>query len=172
VFAYASLIWNPDLPIAHTQAARVFGYHRDLCMRSVAYRGTEKTPGLVFALDRGGSCRGVVYQITKGQEQIALDALWAREMPRQAYAPSYLSVQLQGSKTGAPQKVQALCFVIDRARDSYVGRLSLATQAQWVRHACGTRGSCLDYVKNTQASLLQFGIVDHKLTRLCALLNV
>src|SRR5438067_8317569 len=61
VFAYGSLLWNPLFPFAEARRASVHGLHRRFCLWSLASRGKPDEPGLVLALDRGGSCRGVVY---------------------------------------------------------------------------------------------------------------
>ena len=47
VFAYGSLIWKPEFAFDRRVPARVFGYHRRLCLRSIKYRGTEARPGVV-----------------------------------------------------------------------------------------------------------------------------
>ena len=57
VFGYASLIWRPDFAAAERRGATVHGFHRAFRMRSRINRGTPDTPGLVFALLPGGSCR-------------------------------------------------------------------------------------------------------------------
>ena len=57
IFAYGSLIWNTDFPVAERAMARAYGYHRSFCVYSFHYRGTRERPGLVLGLDRGGSCQ-------------------------------------------------------------------------------------------------------------------
>src|SRR5205809_1997006 len=63
VFAYGSLLWNPLFPFAESRRATVHGLHRRFCLLSLASRGKPHAPGLVLGLDRGGSCRGVVYRL-------------------------------------------------------------------------------------------------------------
>lgn len=64
VFGYGSLIWNPEFPVAEARVARVKGWHRSFCMRSIHHRGSETAPGLVLALDRalGSYCDGVAFR--------------------------------------------------------------------------------------------------------------
>ena len=50
VFGYGSLIWNPGFVFAERRAARLTGFRRAFCLRSVRYRGTPAAPGLVLAL--------------------------------------------------------------------------------------------------------------------------
>src|SRR4029453_11227281 len=63
IFGYGSLLWNPIFPVAESRPARIHGLHRGLSLRSLATRGTRERPGLVLALEPGGSCRGVVYRL-------------------------------------------------------------------------------------------------------------
>ncbi len=63
LFAYGSLIWNPEVTYDRRITARVHGYHRRLCLWSRVNRGTLECPGLVAGLDRGGSCAGVAYRL-------------------------------------------------------------------------------------------------------------
>ena len=58
VFAYGSLMWEPNFPCAEVRPALLRGYHRALCILSIRNRGTEERPGLVLGLNRGGSCAG------------------------------------------------------------------------------------------------------------------
>ncbi|MDV7392073.1 gamma-glutamylcyclotransferase, partial [Arthrospira platensis SPKY1] len=49
LFAYGSLIWKTEFPVAERRPAKVHGYHRALKMWSRINRGTPERPGLVFA---------------------------------------------------------------------------------------------------------------------------
>jgi cation transport protein ChaC len=59
VFGYGSLMWNPDFKVAEKISGKISGYHRRLCLKSIVYRGTPDYHGLVFGLDKGGSCQGM-----------------------------------------------------------------------------------------------------------------
>src|SRR6202051_4128958 len=63
VFAYGSLMWNPEIAFAEARPGFLHGYHRSFCLYSRDYRGTPERPGLVLGLDRGGSCHGIVYRL-------------------------------------------------------------------------------------------------------------
>src|SRR5258706_7397919 len=56
VFGYGSLMWNPALDYTRAEPARVHGWHRRFCLRTLVGRGSESEPGLMLALDRGGAC--------------------------------------------------------------------------------------------------------------------
>ena len=120
LFAYGSLIWRPECNSVERQRARVHGYHRGLYLWSHEHRGTPETPGLVFGLDRGGSCSGFAYRLDERNLDDSLMALWQREMPYPAYRPHWLNCRL-----GDGSKVQALGFVLERHLPCYAGNLSL-----------------------------------------------
>src|SRR5919112_1904769 len=45
IFAYGSLMWNPDFDFAEARPAFLYGYHRSFCLYSRDYRGTPEQPG-------------------------------------------------------------------------------------------------------------------------------
>src|SRR5438067_4138270 len=85
LFAYGSLMWNPEMPFAERRPALLRGYHRSFCLYSRDYRGTPERPGLVLGLDRGGACRGIVYRLPPEALGAAIDQVWAREMAGEVY---------------------------------------------------------------------------------------
>src|SRR5437588_8944484 len=85
VFAYGSLMWNPEMQFAERRPALLRGYNRSFCLYSRDYRGTPERPGLVLGLDRGGSCRGIAYRLPEQGLGPAIDRVWAREMAGREY---------------------------------------------------------------------------------------
>lgn len=160
VFAYGSLIWNPGFEFCERHLARVHGYHRTFCIRSVRYRGTPESPGVVLGLDRGGSCVGVAYHLREDCRQAAMESLYEREMTGQVYHPRVLYVRLQ---TGL--RVAALAFVADRSSPAYE-RLADDQIVQRLAHSQGSRGPNRDYALNTWRSLLEHGVHCPHLTRI------
>jgi cation transport regulator ChaC len=77
VFAYGSLMWNPEMRFAERLPARIHGYHRSFCLYSPEYRGTREKPGLVLGLDRGGSCRGIAYRLAEATLATEIDLIWS-----------------------------------------------------------------------------------------------
>jgi cation transport protein ChaC len=51
IFGYGSLLWEPGFAFTEAVMARLDGWHRSFCMRSIHHRGTAAAPGLVLALD-------------------------------------------------------------------------------------------------------------------------
>ena len=124
VFAYGSLMWNPEMRFAERLPARVHGWHRSFCLYSPEYRGTREKPGLVLGLDRGGSCRGIAYRLAPATLAAEIDLLWTREMTGEVY--DLTPVKLT---TGAGP-VAAYAFTVRRQSRDYAGRLALEDAAR------------------------------------------
>jgi len=157
VFGYGSLIWNPDFPVADRQIARLDGWHRSFCMRSIHHRGSVEAPGLVLALDRQDTalCDGVAFAVEQGHEDATIAALRDRELVASAYLETTLPVTLrQGGQ------VDALVYVIDPDHDQYCGGLPLEEQAQIIARSVGGRGRNCDYLFSTADHLSSLGISD------------
>jgi glutathione-specific gamma-glutamylcyclotransferase len=166
VFGYASLIWRPDFEVAEQRLAHVQGWHRALKMWSQVYRGTVESPGLVFALLSGGSCRGAVMRVPRDNGEAVMQALWAREMINGVYDPKWLRC------TTPRGPVTALAFTLSRRSPSYTGELSEAQVRKILAESRGHRGTTLDYLHQTHRCLQQQGIHDHALHRLLTLAPV
>ena len=169
VFAYGSLIWNPDIEYDDKHCAMVHGWHRSLCMWSRVYRGTPEHPGLVLALDRGGSCQGVAYRIRGAAVRRELTKLWRRELITGAYTPRWLKLRPCGpcAQSNVPHEhLTALGFVIDRNTAGYAGKLDSATLLKTVCSARGLNGSSAEYLFATVESLAAHGLEDHRLARI------
>lgn len=157
LFAYGSLMWNPDFPYVEKRHARVFGYHRALCIYSWVYRGTEENPGLVFGLDRGGSVNGMAFRIRAKDANAVYQKVYAREMPTGVYKPRWCSCFFT-SKAGRP--VDALAFVAEPNHRQYAGNLTLRDTIKLIETGKGIGGPCLDYVKSTINHMKTLGITD------------
>ena len=157
VFGYGSLIWNPEFPVADRQIARLEGWHRSFCMRSIHHRGSVEAPGLVLALDRqeNARCDGVAFAVAPGHEDATVAVLRERELVSSAYLETTLPVSLrQGGR------VTALVYVIDPDHDEYCGGLPLEEQARVIATSVGGRGSNRDYLFSTADHLSALGITD------------
>ncbi len=166
IFAYGSLIWEPEFDYAEAAPALLRGYHRSFCLYSYDYRGSRERPGLVLGLDRGGSCRGMAFRLMPDRLAQSLDRVWAREMtaPR-VYDLRHLPMRI------ARGSAAALAFTVRRDRPDYAGRLPLDETARLIAGAAGSRGACRDYLDNTVRHLAAFGIADAPLSRLAVLVR-
>ncbi len=164
VFAYGSLIWNPEFRSIRRMRAKLEGYHRSLCLYSTHYRGTKECPGLVFALDNGGSCEGVAYEVSNDIWEDVDHLLRKRELVSDAYDEVMHYVTLSNGRS-----VFARTYVMNHASGQYAGHLSSAEIVEIVKRGEGCAGTCLDYVANTAQELKKLGIQDDKLDAVLAL---
>lgn len=160
LFAYGSLIWNPLIHFVEKRVGTVRGHHRCFCLWSRTGRGTAAKPGLTLGLERGGSCRGVVYRIEEAQAQHELEVVWRREMLTGAYRPRWLRVDSEG------KPLHAIAFTINRGHSRYAGRLPEERIIACIAEAHGPLGRCATYLFNTVAHLEELGIGDQRLRRL------
>ncbi|MBK8769950.1 MAG: gamma-glutamylcyclotransferase [Rhizobiales bacterium] len=166
VFGYGSLMWNPGFPYRRMAPARIAGFHRKLCVYSFHYRGRPEKPGLVFGLDRGGSCIGMAFEVAEEHWPATWDYLRKREQVTMVYREVFKPVRLREGQT-----VQALTYVVDRAHDQCAAGLADSEIAALIRQGEGISGRNLDYVRNTHAHLASLGITDPALERIVALLK-
>ena len=170
MFAYGSLLWRPGFDFIDRQPARLYGYHRSLCVWSHTHRGTEQRPGMVLGLDNGGSCCGCAYRIRAADKGPISEYLFAREMPTPLYRAVIHPVRLQRPASSDTIIVNALTFVVDRNSPQYSGRINPEQAAGHVRDAIGISGSSRDYLHNTIDHLDQLGLHDEHLSQIAKLL--
>jgi glutathione-specific gamma-glutamylcyclotransferase len=161
LFGYGSLIWNPGMPAAESVRACVRGYHRGLYLWSRVNRGTPEQPGLVLALDRGGSCTGMALRLAGETAMPHLRALWRREMAMGSYRPAWLPCRLADGR-----RIAALAFVMRRDVPTYTGKLPDTVVKTVFGCAHGRYGTTLDYVSRTVEALRQSGMPDRALEAL------
>ena len=166
VFGYGSLIWRPGFPFVGSTQALLRGAHRRLCIYSHRHRGTPERPGLVFGLVRGGSCRGVAFEVSAGDWPAVHRYLNEREMDGGVYREAVRPVLLDDGRI-----VAALAFVVVEAHVQYAGRLDIAEQVRLVRAGVGESGANPEYVLETARHLQSLGIRDRSLTDLVAALG-
>jgi cation transport protein ChaC len=165
VFAYGSLLWKPEFDADEIRKARIYGHHRSLCLLSTFNRGTLAQPGLVLALDTGGSCDGLALRVKAHRVREAFTKLWRREMVRGSYIPQWVKARTQAGPK------QAIAFVMNRRLVTYAGSLPDATIAQVLRSASGKCGTSADYLQRTVIALRQHGLRDQKLARYLRLIE-
>ncbi|WP_428483365.1 gamma-glutamylcyclotransferase [Rhodopila sp.] len=162
VFGYGSLMWNPAFAYAERRVGVIRGWHRRFCLWLEMGRGSPTNPGLMLALDRGGTCRGVAFRIPAREVRSELLIIWRREMFGTAYLARWVNVHT------AHASFQAITFVVNRSHARYAGRLSDAEAAIRIASAAGTLGTCASYLQNTLDHLASLGIRDAGLQRIVA----
>jgi glutathione-specific gamma-glutamylcyclotransferase len=161
IFAYGSLMWDPEFPRAEAEPGLLRGYHRSFCLYSYDYRGTRARPGLTLGLDRGGSCRGLAFRLQPESLPEAIDLLWWREMT----APRVYDMRLLPIRTHGGTR-RSFAFTVRRDHPDYAGRLPLDAAAHVIATAEGRRGTCRDYLLGTLRHLEELGLADKPLRRL------
>lgn len=165
VFGYGSLIWNPGFPHVSAQQGLLRGAHRSLSIVSHHHRGTIEQPGLVFGLTRGGSCRGMVFEVAHSDWPQVYAYLQEREQVTAVYRDVLRPVRLADGRA-----VSALAFLVDERHEQFAGHLDLDQQLAMVRAGVGLSGRNIDYVLNTARHLDELGIRDRQLMALAELL--
>ncbi len=160
VFGYGSLMWNPAFQYADRCITTLHGYHRRFCLWTHAGRASVESPGLILALEPGGSCRGEAFRIPGRQAESELDVIWAREMVAMSYRPSWVTLH------GQSGPFRAITFVSNRAEQRYAGRLPADQVAATLARASGPLGTARDYLERTVAHLQELGLSDRHLNEL------
>lgn len=165
VFGYGSLMWRPGFDWAERRLARLEGWRRSFCLRSIHYRGTPAAPGLVLGLDAapGAACDGVAYRVAAEARAEVLAYLRARELVSYAYHERTAALSLEGG--GA---AWAVIYAVDHAHPQYAGVLSLADQAAIIARSAGPMGTNRDYLMQTVEHLAALGLRDAELEALAA----
>jgi cation transport protein ChaC len=158
VFGYGSLMWQPGFAFDEMRTAVLDGWHRELCIYSSHWRGTEEQPGLVLGLDAGGSCRGVALRVAAERAPPVRAYLHEREMRGAVYKEVLQPVTLDDGRT-----VHALTYVADSEHSQYAGDLTREERLAIVAVCAGEGGLNRDYVINTVLHLRQLYVRDEEL---------
>ncbi len=137
LFGYGSLMWNPAFSYVERRNGTLRGWHRRFCLWLRLGRGTAEQPGLMLALDRGGTTRGVAFRLAQGEERADTD-----EGP-----------------------VHAITLVVNREHDQYAAKIDKHEAAEHIATAQGPLGSSAEYLFETVAHLEELGIRDRGLER-------
>jgi cation transport protein ChaC len=99
VFAYGSLIWNPEFNVTGRMRATAYGWHRSFSLKIERWRATSEQPGLMMALERGGRCDGMVLRLSNETAAMtsALSSLVKSSTARSpTWSAGYMSTHLKG----------------------------------------------------------------------------
>lgn len=162
LFAYGSLIWKPACDVDGQRRALLRGWRRSFCMRLTRFRGTADCPGLMMALDRGGSCIGVAQRLPATVKRERLEQLLRREVSVKppTNKPRWVTVESEG------ERLRAIAFSADRTRRNYLPEQSHRATADVLARAVGHWGSGAEYLMQTVIHLEQLGIHDRYLWKL------
>ena len=165
IFAYGSLMWNPEFAWDARHVATIRGYHRSFRIWSRINRGTPENPGLVLTLECGGSCRGLIYRIHPDRVEEEMERIWKREMTFGSYRPKWLSCVV------GEESFKALAFTVNRQCSGYAGRIPLDVVVEAIASARGRYGPAHDYLFKTTETLREHGIRDERVEHLAGLVR-
>ena len=162
VFAYGSLIWKPEFEFSEHIRAIAHGWHRSFCLELWSWRGTPEQPGLMMALDRGGSCHGIAYRLADDDHEAQI----ARLVRREIVDKEDLAMARWIDVETAQGRIRTLVFWAGPKGPGIVLKLPLEKVAWTIARACGHAGSNAAYLYNTVKKLEEHGIRDRNLWRL------
>lgn len=166
LFGISSLIWKPETAFIEKRTGVAQGWHRRFCLGpDYRFRGSTETPGLMMALDRGGSCTGMLYRLPDEGLEAELDKLIHREMSMVPTAMPWRFIDV----ATAEGPVRAMAFPMDRKSVRYRASLSDDELVDMLAQACGFRGSMAEYLFQTVSMLESLGFHDRNLWRLQSL---
>lgn len=155
IFAYGSLIWNPDFAVGRRYRARALGWHRAFSIPLDRFRGSPEQPGLMLALASGGACEGLVLEIQPGTETDSMRSILARELVARELAANACWITVETDQGIS----EALTFYADPVGID-LADLSIDDQAQRLAFANGAAGSGSEYLLRTAQGLDAAGLYD------------
>jgi cation transport protein ChaC len=163
LFGISSLIWKPETAFTEARMGVARGWHRRFCLGwDYRFRGCREAPGLMMALDRGGTCKGMLYALPEDGLKDELDRLIRREMSMVPTAFPWRWIEVV-TEAGP---VRSLSFPMDRKNPRYIAGLSDDRLVDVLASAYGYRGTMAEYLFSTVSKLEELGIHDRKLWRL------
>ena len=155
---------SPDRGAAWASGS-VRGYHRAFRVWSRINRGTPENPGLVLTLERGGSCRGLIYRVAPDRVHEEMHGIWKREMTFGSYVPKWLNCVV------GEQSVRALAFTVNRNSSGYSGAIPMEVMVECLASARGRYGPAHDYLFKTIETLASHGIRDVRVEQLARMVR-
>ncbi|MCF3934255.1 gamma-glutamylcyclotransferase [Acuticoccus sp. M5D2P5] len=159
IFAYGSLIWKPGFAHVAEERATAFGWHRSFCLKLRRFRGSPEQPGLMMALERGGRCDGLIYRLPDEGRLEEIRAALVREVRFHQNRDMVRWITVR-TETG---NRRVLTFWAGPKGERVTDKLSHEEIAYILARACGSVGSCAEYLYNTVAHLEEYGIRDRNL---------
>lgn len=166
LFAYGSLIWNPQFHFVEKAPALLEGWRRSFCMRLVAGRGCLEQPGRMLSLVPGGQTQGLALRLAEETLEQELLMVWLREMVGGAYKPDWATLRLDDGR-----KASAIIFRANPQCAFHENDDSIETICPLINSAHGILGSNSDYVLQLDAVLNEYKFRDDYVHSLAARLK-
>ena len=160
--------WHREQPLggARIEGAVLEGYQRSFNKKSTSNWGTSAAPAPTLGLEpaQNARCTGAAFEFPEEQRAAVENLLRARE--GRSFTLVEIPVRLPDGR-----EVRALTPVNDRTKSTYIGNISIAERGKMARTAKGTKGCCVDYVRNIHEKLSSLGIVDTDVEDFAALIG-
>ena len=156
VFAYGSLMWDPGFLFEEVRLALLPDYQRCFCLMTEVGRGSPTAPGLMAALDCGGTCEGLAFRIAGERVDTETEIIWRREMIIQGYVPTFVGLDT------AQGTVEGLAFVVDHSGPRYLPDHDPDDAARMIAQGVGQLGTNIEYLDNLAEQLDLLGIHDEE----------
>jgi cation transport protein ChaC len=161
LFAYGSLIWNPQISFVERRIAVLDGWRRSFSLRIIAGRATPDAPGRMLQLREGSSTEGVALRLPESQLMEELRTVWIREMVVGSYLPIWEDIEfLDGTQASA------LVFVANTGHALYEPNDEVGRVAPLVASAAGHLGTNREYVERLNEALASEGLFDRYVAEL------
>ena len=162
LFAYGSLIWNPEFEAVDARRATARGWHRSFSMELPRWRGSPEQPGQMMVIERGGTCHGMAFRLPDQGRQEQIYRMLYRETE---YRGDFDCIRWIRADT-AEGSIRPLAFWAAPSPNFPFRKLTAEETARRIARACGHLGSNAAYLYNTVAKLEEIGIRDRNLWRL------
>lgn len=166
LFAYGSLIWNPQCHFVESVPAYLKGWRRSFCMRLMAGRGSPEQPGRMLSLAPGGETQGLALRFTEESLEQELLMVWLREMVGGTYQPDWAELSLADGR-----RAKAIIFRAKPNCPLHEEDDSIETISPLIAQAHGVLGSNHDYVIRLNDTLEEHGFKDHYVNELAKKLD-
>lgn len=160
IFAYGSLIWNPNFDFLEKYPAKLFNYKRDFCLKEHYHRGDKENHGYVLGIypQKGFVTTGMVYKIDISNWVKIRNYLIKRENAGGNYYKEKF-VDVYDLKNN---KYRAYTFVSNEESKSFDNSPCLLTKAKIINSAKGISGPNIDYLNNSIKSLLEYDLIEEE----------
>lgn len=157
IFAYGSLIWNPNFNYSRKFKGTLNGYKRDYSIIETHHRGNESSHGLVMGIHEKEQHKtdGILFHINDKHWKEAYQYLQQRENPNESY---YIEKELEiDSIFGS---IKALTFVSNKDSSTFSKVNCPILKAKIISSASGKSGTNLDYFNSSLKSLTELNLID------------
>lgn len=157
IFAYGSIIWNPNFNYSRKFKGVLKGYKRDYSIIESHHRGNSDFPGLALGIhqDRSFDTQGVIFHINDRDWKDVYSYLQKRENSNNSY---YLEEEVCIKSNFGD--IKALTFVSNQESSSFCKNKCINSKAEIIKKAAGLSGHNIDYFEKNFSVLNSLNLID------------